>query len=522
MYKTLLQMPFLRLIIPCIIGITVSCYINTPYLYLTTFTLGSISLIIFYLLKRNFAYRYLSGIGINCLLFTFSCILTQQSLKKTEWDYPPELYIYKVKIQENPVPKARSNQYSVQILSIRTEKGEQPVNKKAILYLSKDSLSGQLFAGNYLLIKTIFKKQDISSPSPEYSNYLKNKGYASIGFAASSNWTLTDAPQSYLPDIQSKALACRRNLLEKLNQIIPDKRQLGVASGILFGYKNLLDDELKTAFSTTGGAHVLAVSGLHVGILYATLFFPFGLLGNTRKIKCLRQLIILPLMWSFAFITGLSPSVVRATTMLSFYGAAEIIGRRTFSLNIVSASAFLMLLYEPMYLFDVGFQLSFSAVIGIIVINPLIQNLYHSNNHILRYIWSLITVSTSAQIGTMPLTIYYFNQFPVVFLLTNMFVIPLVGILLTMLLIYLFFSYIITLPEFTLYPLHALLQLFISGVELITKIPYACISNLHLDMSGAISLYLAFFLFIMLFVRKKILFAYLLSLLGLFQVIHYL
>ena len=516
-------MPFLRLIIPCITGIVVSYYIDTSYLYMTTFVLGSIALISFYVLKRPFAYRHLSGIGINCLLFSFFCILTLSSLEKTEWNYPPKVCHYTIKILEDPVLKARSNRCSVQICSVETEKGEEKVDKKAILYLPQDSLSDKLVAGNYLCVKTLFKKQEPSpTQSPQYSNYSKIKGYACVGYASSSNWKSINSPKSYIPDIQSKALYFRRNLIQTLAQIIPNKRQLSIASGILFGDKSSMDNDLKTAFSTTGGAHVLAVGGLHAGILYGVLLFPFGFFGNSKRNKCLQQLFILPLMWTFTFITGLTPSVVRTTIMLSFYGLAEITGKKSFSLNIVGAAAFFMLLYNPMYLFDIGFQFSFSAVIAIISINPLLKSFYYTGNYIIRYIWSLITVSISAQIGTMPLTIYYFNQFPVVFLLTNLFIIPLVGILLTLLLIYLVFSHAIALPEFAMYPLQALLQLFISGVELITKIPCASTPNLQLDISGAISLYLACFWLIKLFIHKKILFVYLLSILGLFQVIHYL
>ena len=523
MYKTFLRMPFLRLIIPCIAGVVVTYHIDIPCFYLTTFILGSSAFISFYLLKRRFVYRHLSGTGINCLLFSFFCILTHWSLEKTEWNYPAKAFFYTIKILEDPVPKARSNQCSVQIYSIETEKGEERVNKKAIVYLAQDSLSGKLVAGNYLRVKTIFQKRNISlAQSPQYSNYLKIKGYAATGYVASYNWKSINPPQSYIPDIQSKALSFRRHLLKKLEQLIPDKRQFGIASGILFGIKNGLDNDLRTAFLISGGAHILAVSGLHVGILYGALLFPLGFLGNSRKSKCLQQLITLPLMWVFAFITGLTPSVVRATTMLSFYGLAGIMGKKSFSLNTVCATAFLMLLYNPMYLFDIGFQLSFSAVVAIITTNPLLQSIYYTNNYVIRYIWNSITISTASQIGTMPLAIYYFNQFPIVFLLTNLFVIPLVGILLTLLLIYLVFSHIITLPEFTLYPLQILLQLFISGVELLTKIPYACISNLQIDIVSVVSLYLASFWLIKLFIHKKILFAYLLSLLALFQVIHYL
>ncbi len=516
-------MPFLRLLIPCIFGIIVTYHINIPHLYLITFVSGLISFLSFFLLKRHFAYRYLSGIGVNCLLFSFFCILTHLSLEKAEWNYPPKAYCYTVKILEDPVNKARSIRCNVQIYSIETEKSEETINKKAILYLAKDSLSEKLVAGNYLYVKTLFKKQEASPTQlPQYANYQKIKGYACTGYVAQANWELINPTQSYIPDFQSKALSLRRYLLQIFAKIIPDNRQFSIAAGILFGVRSDIDDDLKTAFSITGGAHVLSVSGLHVGILYGALLFFFGIFGNSKRNKCLRQLIILPLMWSFAFITGLAPSVVRTTIMFSFYGLSEIIDKKTFSLNIVGATAFFMLLYDPMYLFDTGFQLSFSAVVAIITINPLLQSLYHTENYIVRYIWSLITVSTAAQIGTIPLVIYYFNQFPVIFLLTNLFIVPLCGILLIMLIIYLIISPIVALPEFMIYPLRALLQLFISGVEFFAQIPYACIYNLQIDIIGAASFYLASFWLIKLFIHKKILFAYLLSLLGLFQVIHYL
>jgi len=302
MYETLIRMPFLRLVIPCIAGIVVSYCTNIPYLHWIFFTAGIISASSLYLSKNTFAIRIWAGIGINCLIFAFACILTKQALVKTEWNYPAKSYnIYKVKILDYPVSKNRVFQCPILIHSIQTEKGEIKIAKKAILYLSKDSLSANLFAGDFLIIKTIFSKPEFApGQSFNYADYLKSKGFACTGYVSSHNWEQIDLPQTFIPDIQSKALACQHYLLQKLNELIPDKKQFGIAAGIFFGYKHALDADLKIAFSTTGGAHILAVSGLHVGILYATLLFPFQSLGNSRKAKRLRQLIILPLMWAFA------------------------------------------------------------------------------------------------------------------------------------------------------------------------------------------------------------------------------
>ena len=517
-------MPFLRLVIPVIAGIIASSYSDDLYLCLTVLLAGLTSLFVFYLFPCKFSYRHLSGIGINCLLFSLSYINVQQNLTKTQWNYAPQSCKYKVKIIEGPNPKLRSYQFSINIESVETTQGNEPVNKKALLYLPKDSLTAHLIAGNFLNINATFKKIEDTddAASSGYNNYLKNKGYACVGYASSNNWKLIPSEKTYFPDIQIEASICKHYLLKKLNQIIPDKKQYGIASGIFFGDKKAMDDELRASFVETGSAYILAVSGLHVGILYGILIFPFKLLGNTKKAKCIRQFVAIPLVWAFTFITGLPPSAIRATTMLSFYGLAEIIGKKSLSLNIIGASAFLMLIYNPLYFFDIGFQLSFSAVIFIITINPLLQKLYQPGHSISRYIWSLLTVSTSAQLGTAPLSIYYFNLFPIVFLLTNLLIIPLTSILVISLPIYLLLACFFTLPGLLLYPLHIILQLFISGVELIATIPYICISDLNINIIDIISLYIGFYIIIMLLTRKKIMYLYMLSLLALFQVIHYL
>ena len=526
MYETLLRMPFLRLVIPIIAGIIASYYSDSLYLCLAGLLIGLISILIFYIFpSKRYSYRHLSGIGISCLLFSLSFINAQQNFTKIQWENTPQPHKYKIKIIDEPNPKPRSYQFTVQIESVETTQGDKLIGKKAMLYIAKDNLSEKLIAGNFLNINTVFKKIEDNIDDPAlsgYNNYLKHKGYACIGYVSANNWEQISPKKTFLPDIQIMATLCKQFLLKELHQILPDKRQFGIASGLLFGDKKSIDSDLRASFTETGGAHILAVSGLHVSILYAILLFPFKFLGNTKRAKRIRQILVIPMVWTFTFITGLPPSAIRATTMLSLHGLADIIGKKGLSLNVVGASAFLMLWHNPLYLFDIGFQLSFSAVIAIITINPLLLKLYKAKNVVPHYIWSLLTVSTSAQIGTAPLSIYYFNLFPIVFLLTNLFIIPLTGILLVSLPIYLLLTCLFTLPELLLYPLRFILQLFISGVELIATIPYAAISDLSIGIIDIISLYIGFYVTTMLFIRKKIMYLYMLSLLALFQVIHYL
>ena len=522
MRQTFLRLPFLRLIIPCILGIIWSYYFNSHLFMFILFSAGCFALIVYCFFDR-YKYRYCFGVGISGFLFLIFAFQTKNTLSESDWENFTGMSDYYVKILEEPVAKNKTLQCQVFIISVQDTSGVVTVNKRGILYISNGDFSNSFTVGDCLYVHTLFRKpeKDISIPF-DYAGYLKNKGIAAVGFARPENIKFAPVPETIFPDLKSIAYANRKYLLGKLKQIIPSEEQYGIAAGILFGDKNSLDDDLKAMFSSSGGAHVLVVSGLHLGFLYAILLFILKFLGNTRKISIVKQIIILLILWFFSFITGLAPSIIRATTMLSIYGIAQVTGKRNFSLNTVGSSAFIMLLYNPLYLFDVGFQLSFSAVVAIISINPFLQHLYKSRYSFFNYIYSLLSVSVSAQAGTAPLSVYYFHQFPVVFLLTNLFVIPLTGLVLILTSIYLLLTCLVSLPAVMLFPLHFTLQLFIDGIEWITSIPYASLTGLMIDKIGVFFLYMLFVFIVLLFVHKKIIYLCILLLLVLFQLIYYL
>jgi competence protein ComEC len=184
----------------------------------------------------------------------------------------------------------------------------------------------------------------------------------------------------------------------------------------------------------------LAVSGLHVGIVFYLVSLVFGFLRHNRKGRLLFMLISISILWSYAFITGLSPSVMRAATMFSIFAIGENLNRRSNIYNSMAASAFILLLINPNNLFDIGFQLSYAAVFGIVFLQPKLEKLFFIKNRILRFFWMLITVSISAQIATFPITSYYFGQFPTYFWITNTFVIPAVMVLIPLGILLLFVS----------------------------------------------------------------------------------
>jgi competence protein ComEC len=217
----------------------------------------------------------------------------------------------------------------------------------------------------------------------------------------------------------------RKKLVAVIESKIPNPESQQIAAALILGQKENLDRDIKNAYSETGTMHILAVSGLHVGIIYAILLFPLKgirLKSNQRKVYLTGVILLI---WVYAVLTGFSPSVIRAATMFSLFTAGQMRKRKPSSFNILAFSAMLMITFNPAVIYEVGFQLSYAAVAGILLIQPLILRYWLPPNRVLEYGWQLTTVSIAAQLGTFPLSVYYFHIFPSYFLLANLIVIPL-------------------------------------------------------------------------------------------------
>lgn len=197
------------------------------------------------------------------------------------------------------------------------------------------------------------------------------------------------------------------------------EQEAPIAKAILLGYKNDIDNETRNHYAASGASHILAVSGMHVGILVLIISMVNKLWARTQKLKIIAALFSLLIIWAFVFLTGFAPSIVRSGFMFSLLLLGNLFQRSPSSLNIISLSAFFLLIIEPLYLFDVGFQLSFSAIFGIFYIYPKLNKRLFVKTKILRWFYQLSLVSISAQIATLPFTLFYFKQFPTYFLLSN-------------------------------------------------------------------------------------------------------
>ena len=235
--------------------------------------------------------------------------------------------------------------------------------------------------------------------------------------------------------------------------------------------------------------HVLAVSGLHIGILYLLVGFLLKPLERTRKLKVLRGVVILLIIWGFALLTGLSPSIKRAATMFSFIVVADAFNRNTNIYNTIAASALFLLVIDPALLMSVGFQLSYLAVLSIVLLYRPIFNILPASNVVLNKIWEILSVSLAAQLAVFPLSIYYFHQFPVYFLLANLVIMPLAGLNLITGIFSVVFYKIPFVGDAFLFTTETGLSWQNGFTEILASLPNATLNYLHFSILTVVLLY---------------------------------
>ena len=264
----------------------------------------------------------------------------------------------------------------------------------------------------------------------------------------------------------------RAKLLDRLSESGVDGSAYAVVAAMALGDKSQLTRELKDAYAISGASHILALSGLHLGIIYTLL----SLLLSRRRWQMVSQIVIIVSIWLFVFLVGLSASVVRSAVMVTVYALLSLGHRDKLSVNTLAFAAIVMLLFNPLSLFDVGFQLSFMAVLAILLFYPLFENLWSQpfllDHRVFRWLWTMLAVSCAAQIGVAPLIAYYFGRFSCYFLLANLVVVPAAALIL-----YLSLSVLLipSLAYLLIYIVDTLNQLLVS----IAALPGASIEGLH-------------------------------------------
>lgn len=329
----------------------------------------------------------------------------------------------RVRVIEELKPTTFSNRYLGEVISIGGHRREGLV----LLQLSEDHLQiGQVIL-TYLFPQTV--KPPLNPGQFDYGKYLRNQGvYGQIRLEKGVFIKTNPGWESLWAGVQR----LRKQLMRRLDLAGFTPAELGIVKALLLGDRTGVDRDLNADYKKAGALHLLAVSGLHVGILSGLIHLLLSPLNRIRRGRSLKLVLGMALLWGYSFLAGFSPPVVRAVVLISAISYAFYLRRQGQTLHFLGlACIFMLALINPLWLFQVSFQLSFAAVAAIMVFYPVLFRWWPFKGFLVGYIGKLVCVSLSAQMGTLPLTLYYFNQFPTLFLLTSLVLLPLIGLILT-------------------------------------------------------------------------------------------
>jgi len=401
-------------------------------------------------------------------------------------------------ISDLPEDKPGSIKVEVTVTAIADTTVNMVKKFSAVVYFQKNQAAADLLPGMMICMRT--ELRNISAPlNPgefDYRRYLANHNIYRQAYVPATDWCIL--PQQKFT-VMTISMLCRKRLLDKFSNLGMSQDEAGALSAITLGYRKSLNSDVRESFTAAGVMHVMALSGFNVGVIAAFIGLILSFAKGSIRGNRIRTFIIIPSLWGFAFITGLSPSVTRAAVMLSLVMAGKTMGKHVLSFNIILGSAFLMLAANPRILNDTGFQLSFCAVSGIIAFHPVLAGIVKTRSGIVKRIWQFFTLSIAAQAATLPVSLFYFHQFPVYFWITNLYAVPLVSAIIYVSSFYLMVSFI---GPLSLYPgkiLVWLVRCLLQSVSIVEQAPASlidgiCVSKTQLFITAALVISIIMFI----------------------------
>ncbi|WP_455496929.1 ComEC/Rec2 family competence protein [Coprobacter sp.] len=477
------EAPFLRILLPFVTGVLLQYFL--PYLYFIYLFpfLGTIFLIKYYtsrLPQKRFINRYYFGLA-TFLFYVAIGIATLLIKQKGEQGNCSKEHKYAIA----SIIKCKETQRAIcceaEIKEWIQYNGKTiHDDQKVILYFKPDDYSRSLIKNNIIVFRP--KLTPIAnSKNPEsfdYASYMRYRGFLYTQYLDTKDWKRV----GYNKDKSIRGIAheIQESASKELQKNNFSKSSYAILNALLLGNTECITTEIRNGFSTSGLSHILAVSGLHTGIIWTLLYVLFIPLVWI-KMSRLRPIFTLLFLWAYAFLTGLSPSAVRATIMISFILFGQILNRKGTTFNSLFAAAFFMLLYNPYYLFNASFQLSFIAVFSILYIYPVFYNLIKPLSKWGSYIVSVLCVSTAAQIGTLPLTIYYFHELPLLSLPANLIIMPFLPLILGGGICILMLDYMQIPADLLVNGLDKLLTYIEQFTQIISALSFSSIQNIWMD-----------------------------------------
>ncbi|QJD97823.1 ComEC family competence protein [Mucilaginibacter robiniae] len=485
------EIPAVLLLLPFILGIAIGCYfVNTNYTYSLSIGLAltSSGFILLNFLYRQFKIYQYSWLG--SLLLTTTLLLSGWLATSLHSDLNNKQHFSKqradfliIKVTDEPKQNGRFFRCVTKVEQSIYHREAVVASGNLLLTLVADSNSHPLAYGDELLIPAKFNlvAPPYNPAEFNYKQYLVHQNIYHQCFL-SAGQVAKLRTQAGNP-IVAYALETRQQMVMQLKRYLHNPQAIAVASTLLLGYKADLDPDILKAYAKTGTIHVLSVSGAHVAVLFLLISFLLRPLNRFKHARLFRTTTAVSLIWGYALLTGFSPAVCRAALMISLLIIGKTFRRQAHGLNILAVSAFILLLYNPFLFMDVGFQLSYLAVVGLIIFQPIINQQFNFKNTWLRKLWYWCSASLAAQLITFPLSTLYFHQFPIYFLISNLFIILPSELIMTVGIAFLITSLIPALAPVT-GTLGYLLEHFIlwmnQGLSFIEAMPYSSLDKVWL------------------------------------------
>ncbi len=504
------SMPFVRLLIAFVAGILLQWYLRLfmiPLLIL--FATIVFFLLLFSLLpfEKKFSFRFLQGVAILLLVIDAGAMVMYVKDIRNQPNQISSCYkksdIIEATLLEPLVEKPKTFKALALINNVFRNGVRQDIKAKILIYFKSDTALKDLTYGSQIIFnKPLESITNSGNPGEfDYKTYCLFQGIEEQVFLSSKNYILLPGKQTNW--LQSFLFSARSYIIETLRQNIPGKKEQSVAEALLIGYREDIDKTLLEAYRNTGVIHIIVISGLHMGMVYGLAVWLISFFKTKKWHRFIKPLIVLIVIWLFVFITGARPSILRVATMLSFVVIGEALKRRSNVYNSLAASAFCLLLVDPFFLWDAGFQLSFAAVASIVTFYKPVYHRLHFENRLVNKVWQLTALTISVQFFTLPLVLYYFHRFPTFFLFANFIAVPLACFCLYLELLLLLISKWKWLAAVIGKTIAACIWIMNRSIENTNRLPFSYVDNIYQTFFQTIVLLICIIAFATWLLRKS-------------------
>ena len=447
-----LQYPLTQITFLFVFGIVFNRYLNLEFnigllILVASFSLFLIAFLLNFRSKSNqFSKTFtVFSLVMSFCLGNFTAIAHQATNDENHYFHSltsiEEDVNIKLVLVERWKPTLKNNRFLAKIYTIN----DKPTSGKILINFRKESTSKEFSVGTKMGIhaKILSIQKTLNPDQFDYGSFLKNKSIYGQVYVNESSTIVFNTKEK---NLYYYSAIFRNRVIENLKKSDFNQKELGVVQALILGQRQDLDPTILQDYQYAGAIHILSVSGLHVGFVLLFLNYLLNFLPNTNRFRIFKVVTIILVLWCFALVAGFSPSVVRSVTMFSFVAIGMFMKRKTYVFYTFYCSIFLILLFQPSFLFDVGFQLSYMAVFFILWLQPELVKLLNPKNKITNHLWQVFTITLTAQLGTMPLSLYYFHQFPGLFFITNLLIMFLMTVIMGVGLLFVLIAFFTKMP----------------------------------------------------------------------------